>query len=146
MITYHGEDNVILRGYSSKPLKLTLQGWLKSTDAAITVFEAATARGVRTNGDATSGEWRAKLWLTASFPHASKLSEAIAGYKERRPLFDLPPDPSRIIRCRSCNSPLSDPISKLLGIGPICRNPKKTTVRLAHVRSFSIGERVEVAA
>lgn len=137
MITYHSDDTVILRGYTSKPLKLTLRSWLKATDAAVEVTEAAIERGVRTEADATSNELLAKRWLAASFSHAAKLTEAIAGYRARRPLFDIPPDPSKIIRCWCCNTPLSDPVSKLLGIGPVCRDPRKVAVRL---------QRAEVAA
>ena len=130
MITYHNDDTITLRGYAHKPLKLTLRGWLKATDVAVEVVEAASQRGVKTEADATPNELLAKRWLVASFSFATKMSEAIPNYKARRHLFDIAPDPSKIIRCQCCNIPLSDPVSKALGIGPICRDPHKAAVRL----------------
>lgn len=131
MITYHSDDTITLRGYARRPVKLTFRAWLNYTDAAIDVCETAIQHGVKTEADATSNELLAKRWLAASFAHASKMGEAIANYKAHRHLFDLSPDPSRLVRCKCCNIVLSDPVSKLLGVGPICRTGgKRATVRV----------------
>ena len=144
MITYHNDNTITLRGYARRPIKLAFRAWLNATDLAVAAVEAASARGVKTESDAAQNELDAKRWLEASWErrmheqaNAPKLSTLIADWKSRRHLLDLPPDASQIIRCRCCNTPLSDPISKLLGIGPVCRNPRKAAVRL---------QRAEVAA
>jgi hypothetical protein len=136
MITYHSDDTITLRGYAPRPIKLTFRAWLNATDQAVAVVEAAFARGIRTESAATQNELDSKRWLEACWERRTheqanaKLSQLIADWKSRRHLADLPADPSRIIRCRSCNAPLSDPVSKLLGMGPVCRDPRKAAVRL----------------
>jgi len=143
MITYHNDDTITLRGYARRPIKLIFRAWLNATDRAVAAVEAAFARGVRSESEATQNELDAKRWLEACWERRTreqanvKMSQLIADWKARRQLVDLPADPSRIIRCRSCNAPLSDPVSKLLGIGPVCRDPRKAAVRL---------QRAEVAA
>ncbi len=135
MLTYHNDDRVTLHGLDRRPLKLPFRVWLRITDRAIALVEAALARGVKTPNEATPDEKNAKRWLQACWerrtldPGPLKLSELIADWKARRHLLDLPPDPSRIVRCCRCNSPLTDPVSKLLGIGPVCRDPRKAAVR-----------------
>lgn len=136
MITYHNDDTITLRGYTRRPIKLAFRAWLNATDRAVAAVEAAFARGVKTESTAMQNELDAKRWLEACWErrtcdqkNAPKLSALIVDWKSRRYLFDLSPDPSKIIRCQCCNIPLSDPVSKLLGIGPVCRNPSKAAVR-----------------
>ena len=133
MVKYLPGDQVAIHGYASRPIKLPFRAWLKITDRAIIAVEHATQRGVASESAATPSELQSKRWLQACLPHGAKMSAAIACYKERRPMFDLPSDPSRIIRCKCCNIPLVDPLSKLLGIGPVCRNPQKAAPRLTRV-------------
>ncbi len=152
MITYHNDDTITLRGYARRPIKLAFRAWLNATDRAVTAVEAAFARGVMTESAATQNELDAKRWLEACWERKTrdqanlKMSILIADWKSRRGLVDLPPDPSKIVRCQCCNIPLSDPVSKLLGIGPICRDPRKAAVRLARGREVCDLPRAEVAA
>ena len=143
MIRYQSNDTVTLHGFGTRPLRFPFRVWLRTTDRAVAVVEGAFERGAKTNADATLVERNAKRWLEACWECAiaeagePKLSELIAGWKARRNLFDLPADPSRIVRCSRCHVPLTDPVSKLLEMGPVCRDPRKAAVR---------PERVEVAA
>lgn len=136
MITYHSDNMVTVRGFDQRPLKFPFRAWMRITDRAVALVEAASDRGVKAPAEATLDELNAKRWLEACWERKTrdqgplKLSELIADWKARRHLLDLPPDPSRIVRCYCCNTPLSDPVSKLLGIGPICRDPRKAAVRL----------------
>ncbi|MBM3127999.1 MAG: hypothetical protein FJ009_05105 [Chloroflexi bacterium] len=132
MITYHHDNTVTIRGYSRTPVKLTFRAWLNVTDKAVAAVEDAMQRGVKIERDATENELNAKRWLFACWEHqvrtaesAPKLSALLADWKTRRHLFDIAPDPSRIIRCQCCNIPLRDPVSKLLGVGPVCRTGGK---------------------
>ena len=137
MIYYHSNNTVIVRGYRRTPVTLAFRAWLNITDKSVAAVEIAMQRGIKTEADATENELNAKRWLEACWERATrdnanapKLSQRIADWKARRHLFDIPPDPSRIVRCQCCSIPLSDPVSKLLGVGPVCRMGGK---RSAHI-------------
>ena len=110
MVTYLPGNNVSV-GKRTMPFR----AWLTQTDQAITACGGAFEAGCR------APRW-AINWLLACFDGSP---EMIIGYVKRRPLFDLPPDPSRIIRCERCGRVLTNPVSKVLGRGPECRRKAK---------------------
>ncbi len=127
MIKYLPGDKVAVHGYQQSPVTFPFRTWLNVTDQALATFEASIGKLP------TLAAFKAMRWLRACGIDSREKAE---DYKARRPLFDQPADPSRIIRCKCCNSPLTDPVSKLLGIGPVCRNPqKKAAPRFAHAEA-----------
>lgn len=118
-VKYLPNDVVLVRGYSSAPVRLTSHAWLNTTRKAMNVFENAI--GKPANAEAI----RAINWLRA----CGVTKETFNGMKTRLALLALPGDPSRIIRCRKCNAILTDPISKALGVGPDCRTNGKVVGR-----------------
>jgi len=118
-VKYLPNDVVVVRGYTSAPVRVTTTAWMNATRNAMTTFENAI--GKPTTADVT----RALYWLRAC---GVTNKETFDGLKERLALLALPGDPSRLVRCRKCNAVLTDPISKALGIGPDCRmNGKAVT-------------------
>ena len=108
MVTYlpGDTDNVSVNGEH-----MLFRSWLARTDQAIMAC-----------ADAFEAERRAPSWaLSWLWACGFDSAELVLGYVERRPLFDLPPDPSRIIRCARCGRVLTNPVSKALGQGPRCR-------------------------
>lgn len=93
----------------------TLRAWLSATDTAVAIRNAAKQAGRKPE---SPKEKAAALWL-----HACGLNQQdkIDLYVQRRALFDTPEDAPRRVHCSRCGRVLSDPLSKLLGIGPECR-------------------------
>ena len=93
----------------------TLEAWANRTDSAIAVRDRAVAENRRPQTDA---ERNAALWL-----HAAKLTTAaqIEEYKKRRALLRGGGDLGKLVRCKICGRKLSDPLSKLVGVGTHCR-------------------------
>lgn len=111
-------ETVAVYGYSRKPVRLMWHAWKKWTDAAITQVE----RAVVEKQPRTREIENSICWLRACGV-ADKAS--FFGLKERLALLAQPGDASRIIRCQCCGIPLSDPVSKALGLGPVCRKGEK---------------------
>jgi len=66
-------------------------------------------------------ERKAWGWLAASGLDGADKRE---GYKSRQPLFELPGNAGRLMRCRCCAQVLVDPLSEAVGYGPECRAGK----------------------
>ena len=111
-------ETVAVYGYTRRPIRLKWQTWMKWTSAAIAQVERAIAEKLpRTREIQNSIDWLCACGVDSK--------EAFLGLKTRLALLAQPGDPSRIIRCRCCNIPLRDPLSKVLGLGPVCRNGGK---------------------
>lgn len=93
----------------------TPEAWANLTDAAIAIRERAQAENRKPT---TDYEKNAALWL-----HAAQITSAaqIEEYKKRRALLRSGGDLGSLIRCKSCGRVLSDPLSKLVGVGTHCR-------------------------
>jgi hypothetical protein len=109
MVKWLPSDVVVVRGYTNQPVRLTAEAWQNMTRNAVQVFENAVGK------PATEEALRTLYWLKACGVDSQ---EAFFGLKER---LAQPSDPSRIVRCRRCNAMLTDPVSKVLGMGPDCR-------------------------
>ncbi len=90
----------------------TLSNFVHNTKLAIGILRA------RIGQPATPGTHWAMGWLRACGAHSK---EDVDRLGERLALLAGSPDPVGLIRCARCTRPLSDPLSKLLGLGPECR-------------------------
>ncbi|MBM3129774.1 MAG: hypothetical protein FJ009_14270 [Chloroflexi bacterium] len=113
-----GAETVVVYGYERRPVRLPWQAWMQWTNVAIANVERAiTEKLPRTQQVTNSLDWLRSCGVDGK--------ESFFGLKERLALLAQPGDPSRIVRCQCCNIPLSDPLSKALGIGPVCRTKGK---------------------
>lgn len=133
------ETITIYDEHGRNPTRLAWRDWVNWTVSAVKVIRWAMGH---TREELTPNEWdnamTAHNWLKANGINSQ---EDFLNLEARVPLLLAPPDPSRVIRCRRCDRPLSDRLSQALGIGPECR---KKTIPVRMVAQESRRVAVEV--
>lgn len=90
----------------------TEERWINTCEIALRVWRESVGK-----------PWNENAIWAHRFLQANGIRtlEAFEALEKNLPLLKEGPDPSRIVYCRRCQRPLSDPLSKALGIGPDCR-------------------------